>query len=128
MKLTKGQQKKKDRGLCVSRCCMNTRREGSNFCHKHNNRRYRANNPERYAFHTLKDNAKRRGHFFDLTYEDFLAFLKSHPNYMANKGRKSSSIHIDRIDINKGYTLSNLQTLTNRENVQKQHNEDYCPF
>ena len=66
----------------------------------------------------LKHNAIRRGKVFDLNFEEFKAFaVKS--GYMKKKGRFSQSFHIDRIDENKGYTIDNLQVLTNAQNVKK---------
>jgi len=74
----------------------------------------------------LKSNAKRRGKFFDLTLEQFKTFCID-TGYMAGKGKKATSLSIDRIDVEKGYTIDNLQILTLTANTVKRHEEDY-PF
>lgn len=88
------------------------------FCQVCLNRRYRNKNKLKYAYSTLKNNAKRRGKDFDLSFEDFCKFAKE-IEYIKRKGVKGTSIHIDRIDGSKGYTLNNIQALTNSENVKK---------
>ena len=86
----------------------------NNYCSKCQ----RLKNPEKYAYQTLKDNAKRRGKEFTLTLEQFCKFaIKT--NYIAKKGRRKDSIHIDRIRENDGYTEDNIQALTNTQNVRK---------
>lgn len=79
---------------------------------------WRKNNPIKHAYNSLKNNAKRRGKFFDLTFEQFKEFAVE-VAYMENKGRKFNSLHIDRKDETKGYTLSNIQVLENSENLRK---------
>lgn len=86
----------------------------NNYCSKCQ----RLKNPEKYAYQTLKDNAKRRGKEFTLTFEQFSEFAVK-TSYIARKGRKKDSLHIDRIYENNGYTKENIQTLTNSENVRK---------
>lgn len=81
-------------------------------------RNWRKNNPEKYCFQTLRNNSKRRGKDFDLTFEQFLQFAAK-TNYILGKGRTRESFHIDRIDESKGYTIDNIQVLTNAENVKK---------
>ena len=83
----------------------------------------------------LRNNAKRRGKFFDLTYEQFLEFLKKDaPNYMRKRGRTVKKLQIDRIDPDKGYTATNIQCITTLENIRKMHSDriqkdlDDCPF
>jgi len=72
----------------------------------------------RSAYNNLKQNAKRRGKDFQITFDDFEVFcVKS--NYIAGKGRGAESFHVDRINEDLGYTIDNLQVLTNSENVRK---------
>ncbi len=72
----------------------------------------------------LKNNARRRGKDFQLTFEQFLEFaVKS--GYIAGKGIYKESLHIDRIDETKGYTVDNIQVLTNIENVRKYLSYNY---
>lgn len=106
---------------CNTPHCTNKPRAGKKFCHKCRNIKYRAANPMRAAFQALKDNAKRRGIFFDLTYQQFAQFCYE-TNYIAGKGRSSLSYSIDRITDGKtpGYTISNIQKVTVRFNSQKE--------
>lgn len=48
-------------------------------------------------------------------------------NYIELKGTEKHSMTIDRIKVNIGYTINNLQTLTKSENSIKRNNVDY-PF
>lgn len=86
----------------------------NNYCSKCQ----RLKNPEKYAYQTLKDNAKRRKKEFTLTFEEFKEFCV-HTSYIARKGRSKNCIHIDRIKENCGYRKDNIQPLTNTENVRK---------
>lgn len=72
----------------------------------------------RSCFKTLRDNAKRRGKEFALTFEQFSRFCYE-TNYLAGKGRKSQSYSIDRRDNSKGYTIDNIRVLTVAENTRK---------
>ncbi len=111
------------KGPCVTPGCRNQARPARTKCHTCQAQV----NPARYAYRHLKANAKRRGKPFDLTLEQFTEFAQR-TEYMTRRGRTASSYHIDRIDPEKGYTASNIQVLTNRENVLKQRVEgDYNP-
>lgn len=86
----------------------------NNYCSKCQ----RLKNPEKYAYQTLKDNAKRRKKNFELSFEDFKIFCIE-TNYIAKKGRRKDTLHIDRIKEQEGYTKENIQALTNSQNVRK---------
>lgn len=74
--------------------------------------------PERVCYTRLKGHAKERGKEFTLTFEQFKEFcIKT--EYLKHKGISKHSFHIDRIDETKGYTIDNIQCLTNIENVMK---------
>lgn len=84
-------------------------------------------NPIRAAYLDLKNNAKRRGKDFKLTFEQFKQFcIKT--KYIDVKGRGKESYHIDRIDENKGYTIDNIQILTNSQNVKKYFDHYYDEY
>lgn len=72
----------------------------------------------RYAYQTLKDNAKRRGKVFTISFDYFKRFA-IRVDYMAKKGITATSYHVDRIVEELGYVEGNLQLLENRENVKK---------
>lgn len=103
---------------CKTPHCRNTAEIASKKCSKCKKREYRAKHPMRTAFQNLRSNAKRRGKAFELTYNEFKEFCIE-CDYINNRGRKSSSYHIDRIDPSKGYTKDNIQVLTNAQNVKK---------
>ena len=93
---------------------------------------WRAKNPIRAAYLQLKSNAKRRGKGFSLTLDQFKRFCVK-TKYINVKGVNAESYHIDRIDETKGYSIDNIQLLTNRENVKKyfdhyydEYNREYC--
>lgn len=76
------------------------------------------NSPYRKVYGNYKRNAERRGHPFEITFEDFKILVKSpctycsHPgtNTFNNKNFKVSYMKyngVDRIDNNKGYTSEN---------------------
>ena len=89
-----------------------------NYCYGCISRKRRERNPLKVAYYKLKSNAKRRGKEFDLTFDQFKNFaIKT--SYCLKRGRTRSSYHIDRIDENRGYTIDNIQVLTNKDNVIK---------
>ena len=94
--------------------CQRKLKSKGNYCSKCQ----RLKNPYKYAYQTLKDNAKRRGKEFSLTFEQFREFAVE-TDYITRKGIRKNSIHIDRKNEKLGYTIDNIQPLTNSENVRK---------
>lgn len=109
--------------MCKTPHCRRPGYRGS-YCHRCHKRRYKERHPERYAYSNLRGNAKRRGKVFELTFEQFLQFVVK-TNYMVSKGRFKQSYHIDRIDETKGYTIDNIQVITNTENIRKYLSYNY---
>lgn len=103
---------------CKSNKCKNKAIKNRTICHKCTTRRYAEKHPVRYAYKVLKNNAKRRKKEFDLTFEQFEQFVIK-TGYMSGKGIYKESLHIDRIEQTKGYTVDNLQILTNSNNIKK---------
>jgi len=132
--------------MCKTIGCQNKPSRG-NFCYACQKRRYRAANPELAAYQNLKDNAKRRKKEFNLSFDEFQRFAVE-SKYILKRGKKKDSFHIDRIDESRGYTIDNIQVLTNVENLRKfrtfnyrdqngphfttktagRHIDGYCPF
>jgi hypothetical protein len=75
------------------------------------NKRYRENNPEMYAYMTLRDNAKRRNIPFTITFDYFKRFCRK-TKYIQRKGIWHYSYSIDRKKNELGYVPGNLQLLT----------------
>ena len=81
-------------------------------------RKYRKSNVCRSTFLNLKNNSKRRGIVFTLTFDEFEKFCYQ-TDYLKGKGRSSLSYSIDRIDNSKGYFIDNIQVLSVGENSRK---------
>jgi hypothetical protein len=81
-------------------------------------KKWRKNNPIMAAYQAHKSNAKRRGIPSELTFEQFKEFALE-IQYMVKKGIYKNSLHIDRIDESKGYTVDNIQALENTKNIKK---------
>lgn len=121
---------KKSEKKCATPYCCNDKRTGHGFCHKCVARRFRATHPETYSYNTLKQNAKRRGHAFVLTLDEFIKFC-GETNYLALKGKTKNSASIDRKIPHLGYVYGNLQILSLSENTKKRYAdelEEKCPF
>ena len=103
---------------CITKRCKNTSAYGNSLCWKCIKKKYKENNPTRYAYSILKNNAKRRGHSFELSFEQFEQFCVKY-NYIGSKGKRSDSYSIDRIDNSKGYVIGNIQIMTFGENARK---------
>jgi hypothetical protein len=82
------------------------------------NKEWRERNPLMYSYMSLRDNAKRRGKEFTITFEYFKRFA-IRTDYINKKGITAQAYHVDRIDETKGYVPGNLQALPNIDNVQK---------
>jgi len=82
----------------------------------------------RYAYNTLKQNAKRRGKVFLLSWSDFLTFAFA-THYLNRKGKSRDSFSIDRIENERGYVPDNLRLVTVAENSAKKDRDEYeYPF
>ena len=98
--------------------CNNISAKNRNECNTCKNRKYAKKNPLKYSYNSLKSNSKRRGKSFNLTFEQFKKFCIE-TEYLNKKGIYKNSYHIDRIDESKGYSIDNIQLLTNTKNVKK---------
>jgi len=75
----------------------------------------------RDSWQHLKDNSKRRGIYFYLTFEQFEQFCVE-TEYLHKVGKSKLSYSVDRIEEWKGYTVGNLQVLTLSDNSLKENN------
>lgn len=105
--------------ICKTPHCINKPGKGHLICNTCSQRKYREKYPVLAAYNNLKNNAKRRGKDFELTLEQFTKFAVE-TEYMNKKGRNKTGYTIDRINPNLGYTIDNIQVLTNTQNVKKQ--------
>ena len=116
-RLTPYEQSKIKKGQCIVFRCTKPNKSG-HYCYAHRQALARKKDPVKYAYYDLKSNARRRGKVFALTLEQFRRFAVE-VEFFSERGRKSKSYHIDRIDENKGYTIDNIQLITNAENIKK---------
>lgn len=107
-------------GVCTVLRCDTPLTTRKAVCDKHAQHVWRWNNPERNAYNNLKSSAAKRKIIFNLTYEEFLAFIATN-NYVDEKGVTKTCLHVDRVVDALGYVAGNLQLLTNSENVAKEN-------
>lgn len=103
---------------CEIKGCGIEPRKGHKKCQKCEKRAWRKNNEMKAAYSNLRDNANRRGKFFDLTFDQFQQFAIE-TNYIQGKGRTSTSYSIDRIENDKGYTIDNIRIMEFGQNASK---------
>lgn len=77
----------------------------------------------RYAFQTLKDNAKKRQIPFRLSFKTFTNFALA-SDYLNKKGNGKYCLTVDRRNNLLGYTARNIQPLTRAANREKQARQD----
>jgi len=111
---------RKRKGLCVvAFCCNKAGNKGKfRFCYKHHREHQKYNNPLRYWFDVLRQNAKRRNKEFSLNIDEFRDFCER-TKYLENKGRSPSSYSIDRINNELGYSKDNIQVCSFGGNSRK---------
>ena len=101
---------------CSTPYCRN--KTNSTYCSTCRSKKARAADKVKYAFTSLRNNAKRRGIIFTITLEQFKAFC-SKVNYIGFAGRSSESYTIDRIHNDIGYHIDNIQVMEKGKNVKK---------
>ena len=104
--------------ICVVSQCTRGTTKHYKLCFKHKREKQKIENPLRYWFDILRQNAKRREIDFGLTIEEFKLFC-DRTNYLEKKGQDAGSYTIDRIKNSIGYYLDNLQVLTLSQNSRK---------
>ena len=131
---------RKSERLCQTKFCRNPvfhecrRKKGSDetfmvvnrTCSKCRSKRWRTNNPLRYAYKNLSSSAKKRKIPFTITIEHFRE-LCDKSDYLTHRGNGADSLHIDRKDPLKGYVPGNLEVLTCSANVAKGNRERRLP-
>ena len=103
---------------CKTNRCRNQAAKSRRICLTCKSRIYRQRNPMKACYQTLRDNAKRRGKLFDLTFAQFKRFAIKF-EMLHGRGRRSESYSVDRIKNHLGYTYNNIQRLTLSENSAK---------
>lgn len=103
---------------CLTKYCRRRAPRHRRLCNTCRCGAYAASNPDRIAFLNLKKSAKRRGHEFNLTIEEFRAFAGKY-DYLNKRGRHATGYTVDRVRSWEGYHARNLQALTNSANKAK---------
>jgi len=120
--MKKNKLKNKNGNLCKY-LCGSVSAPNRKECFKCRSARIRATKRPQMVFYWIKQSAKRRGLQFELEMNWFLNFIKEN-NYIANSGRLSDHLTIDRKDGSKGYTHENIRVVTKGENVSKFHKKE----
>lgn len=113
-------------GLCRVKFCPGDKRWNSTLCHKHAQRWFRFTNPLKAAFDSRRNQARRRGLIWEISFKDFKTLCKE-TSYLEGVGITRDCLQIDRIDGSKGYTIDNIQIITVSENVAKGNRERHLP-
>lgn len=95
-----------------------TKPKSHQMCGSHAKELWRMNNPVHAAYDNLRASARKRRKVFTLTFKEFKALIEP-TRYMDDKCKTRFCLHIDRKDVDLGYTFDNLQVLTCTENVLK---------
>jgi len=129
-------KKNPKKGICIALYCTGKPYYGkAGLCSKCKSRNYKCRYPLKYCYRYHKQNAKRRGISYELTFLQFVYFwsvlypdkweLKK-KNVLSgsnNKiGNRTCDYEIDRIDPNKSYRLDNLMISTKKFNIKRQQN------
>lgn len=102
---------------CSQPGCRN-KRSSNKLCPKHAMKAWRAANPEKAAYSILRNNARRRGKTFKLTFEEFLEY-NAKTRYTELKGIGADDQTIDRVRNEIGYQADNIQPLSLSANAAK---------
>lgn len=108
--------KYKAKSRCAVKYCRNNKAKRGSVCHKHRQAAWRKNNPVSAALAKIRDRAKRKGIYFDITLEQFKEFCAEH-------GYPAVGMHLDREIATEGYTIDNIQVLTAANNIAKGNRE-----
>jgi len=112
---------------CQAHACSSKKAPARTLCHRHLRILEKERDPVRYAYRVTRQNAKRRGKDWSITYEEWADFC-ARTRYLENKGRGPNSATLDRIDAAKGYSLDNIRILSLSDNSRKGATTDKAPF
>lgn len=107
MKKKASNKKPTAKRICSEPHCRNMARKHKTKCPTCHKKQWRKKYPMKAAFQTLRQNARRRGIAFTITFEYFEKFCYK-TNYIAGKGRSKLSYSIDRDKNHLGYIPGNI--------------------
>lgn len=102
---------------CATRFCRRDPK-GRKHCSTCRSRKRRQDDPVRYAYQNLKDNATRRKKPFTITFEYFRKFCQR-TQYIAGKGRTRFSFTVDCKINELGYVPGNIRVMYQVDNARK---------
>lgn len=105
---------------CKTQKCRKKKSDKSSYCRQCRYQLEKDKDLVAWSYRCLKANSKRRGKDFTLTLDEFRQFCYE-THLMVNRGKKSTSFSVDRIDNSKGYSIDNIQVLTLSQNTQKRN-------
>jgi len=108
--------------ICSVAFCRNRKAKGARICYKHRMEKWRAANPMRSSYCTLRDHAKCRRLAFTITFEDYREICET-TRYLDEKGNEKDCLQLDRIDPLRGYEPGNIEVITCSENTAKGNKE-----
>jgi hypothetical protein len=111
------------KGICAVAFCTNET-EGRTLCSTCRKRKCRIEDPEKYAWQCLCDNARRRNIFCTITLEQFRDMC-SKVEYIGFSGRSAESYTLDRRYNDIGYHIDNIRIRKKGENTKKYFYYDY---
>lgn len=116
---------------CAYGCKSKPIAKKAGLCHKHYHIHRRIVDPVYDRYLNFRGNALRRKKSFEITLEQFRDFCEK-TGYIIKKGMRGKNCTIDRINNNLGYSIENIQLITNKANIEKYHKidklTDDCPF
>ena len=122
--MTESDRKKKEGVYCCAYGCdKKPQPKKGMLCHKHYRDKVNARDPVAIRYNEFKHNAKKRGKENTVTLEQFRAFCDE-TGYIIEKGKRGKKATLDRTKNYLGYSIYNIQLLTNRQNIHKYWNED----
>lgn len=115
-------------GVCKTRRCkgkprdLRTHPNSHQHCGSCAKKLWRMRNPVSAAYDNLRASARKRKIPFTLTLSEWRDFILP-TRYMDESGCERFRLHVDRLDVTRGYEKGNLQILTCSENVAKGNRE-----
>lgn len=96
--------------------CSNTAPKGRTICHKCRSRQYKENKPFRYFYNAHKQKARQRCIPWSLTFGEFKQLWEQSGKWEAKLRGEDWSMN--RIDVNRGYEIGNIEIIPIILNVQ----------
>jgi hypothetical protein len=102
---------------CHTAYCRNQIQVGKH-CSTCRCKKWRQNNPVKYAYLNLKHNAKKREVLFTISFEEFKDWCVK-VKHIGFAGRSAESLTIDRRHNDIGYHIDNIQVMRKDDNIKK---------